>query len=110
MKLISSRNLLDSNGNRDGNDRKDTDCDDAHGNEDARLPQLVLCVSFGRIKEFLLNHAFLFSSNDGEFDGGSMRHWAAVVNPIPLHDSPNLNPMGALRRRRREQGRGGRWL
>jgi hypothetical protein len=96
-----------SGGNHNGNDWMDADCEDAHGDEDARPLRLVLRASFGRIREFLLNHAFLFSSNDREFDGGSMRLQAAAVNPVPLHAHPNLNPMGALRRTRRGQVRGG---
>jgi hypothetical protein len=93
--------------NHNGNSWMDTYCNDAHGNKDARPPRLVLCTSFGRIREFLLNHAFLFSSNDGEFDRGGARRQAAAVNPILLRARPNLNPMGATRRRRRGQGRGG---
>jgi hypothetical protein len=27
-------------------------------------------VSFDRIREFVLSHAFLFRNNDGEIDGG----------------------------------------
>ncbi len=67
----------------------------------------MLRAFFGRIREFLLNNAFLFSSNNGELNEGGARRWAAAVNPVPLHARPNLNPMGALRRRRRGQGRGG---
>jgi hypothetical protein len=64
-------------------------------------------ASFGRIREFLLNHTFLFSSNNGKFDGGGARRQAAAVDPILLHARPNLNTIGASRRRRRRQRRGG---
>jgi hypothetical protein len=86
----------------------DADCNDDHGDKDVRPPRSVMCAPFDRIREFLLNHTFLFSSNDGEFDGGYARHKVASVDPILLHARTNMNPMGALRRRRRGQGRGGR--
>jgi hypothetical protein len=94
-----------SDGDCDGNDRMYTDRDDAHGDKDARPPRSVLRESFGRIREFLLNHAFLFSSNEEEFDGGGVGRRAAPVDTVPLHARPNLIPMRASRRRRQSDSR-----
>jgi hypothetical protein len=58
-------------------------------------------VSFDRIREFVLSHAFLFRSDGGEVDGSGATQDA--VFPV-LRAHPNLNPMGALRKRRRGQG------
>jgi hypothetical protein len=55
-------------------------------------------MSFDRIKEVVLSHALLFRNNGGEVDGGGATQDA--VFPV-LHVHPNLNPMNALRRRRR---------
>jgi hypothetical protein len=63
-----------------------------------------LCASFDRIREFVLSHALLFC-NDGGKVGRSDATQDAVF-PV-LHARPNLNPMGASRRRRRGQGGGG---
>ena len=52
------------------------DCDNANGNnvdpkdKDARSLLSALRVSFDRIREFVLSHAFLFCNDDGEVDGG----------------------------------------
>ncbi len=65
---------------------------------------MALCVSFDRIREFVLSHALLFRNDGGEVDGGGATQDA--VFPV-LRACLNLNPMGALRRRRRWQGGGG---
>ncbi len=66
---------------------------------------MALCMSFDRIREFVLSHALLFRNNGGEvYCGGATQDAAFPV----LHVRLNLNPMGELRRRRRGQGGGGR--
>ena len=66
---------------------------------------MALCASFDRIREFVLSHALLFHNNGGEVDGGGATQDA--VFPV-LRARPNLNPIGASRRRRRGQRGGGR--
>ena len=65
---------------------------------------MALCASFDRIREFVLSHALLLRNDGGEVDGGGATQ--DVVFPV-LRMCPNLNHMGALRRRKRGQGGGG---
>ena len=56
--------------------------------------------AFARIGEFVLSRAFSSCNDDGEVDSGGATRDA--VNPV-MRARPNLNPMGASRKR----GRGG---
>ncbi len=59
---------------------------------------MALCASFDRIREFVLSHALLFRNNGREVDGSGATQDAAF--PV-LRARPNLNHMGASRRRKR---------
>ncbi len=58
-------------------------------------------MSFDRVREFVLSHVLLFRNDGGEVDDGGATQDA--VFPV-LRARPNLNHMGASRRRRRGQG------
>ena len=102
---VTSYDVIADSDDRDENDRTDADRDDADlddvdpGDGDA-IPRRSALRAFARIREFVLSRAFSSRNDDGEVDSGGATRDA--VNPV-MRARPNLNPMGASRKR----GRGG---